>query len=423
MPFHVFLSQSLSLVTGGLDEWKVAKDILAAVLALFTFCIVIQQKRSTRLSNTLLGLGVVYGILHIALWIAHPHIYRPSALLGTLYNNRLWLYGFIGLGAALLTRQKQFNQTALMKVVLGVSTIVAALGVAQYFLPHTLLTHFGYGPKRGTVAAFYIDNRPNFPRIMSSLRDPNSLGAYLILPLTLLTSLMFRAVNDKQRALLMMLAGLHLIAIFLTFSRSAWVGAALSVGLLLLWQYSSKIMGLLRRWWPVAASVLLIGMVATYTARNTYVFKSVVSHHTGAPQGVAYDSNGFHWVFAKRGLEGIVRNPFGHGPGTAGLASIQNPAGSFLTENYYIQIGYEVGVLGLLLFLAINVVLYRQLWRRRDSPLSAMLLCSSWAYVLVNMLLHMWSNEAVAAQWWLLAGFVAGLPTSAVGSKKLMHRS
>jgi hypothetical protein len=26
----------------------------------------------------------------------------------------------------------------------------------------------------------------------------------------------------------------------------------------------------------------------------------------------------------------------------------------------------------------------------------------------MNMLFHMWSNEAVAAQWWLLAGLLVG---------------
>jgi len=170
-----------------------------------------------------------------------------------------------------------------------------------------------------------------------------------------------------------------------------------------LWQYKAVLGQLLKRWWPVAASLLVVMTLGLFAARHSYLLKSVVTHNTGKPQ-LAYDSNGFHWVDVKQGLDGIAHNPFGHGPGTAGLASIQNPKGSFLTENYYIQLGYEVGVLGLAVFIAVNVFLYRKLLLLKDRLLMVVLLCSFWAYVATNMLFHMWSNEAVAAQWWLLAG-------------------
>ena len=65
-------------------------------------------------------------------------------------------------------------------------------------------------------------------------------------------------------------------------------------------------------------------------------------------------------------------------------------------------------MLGLLVFVAINVLLYARLARRKDE-IGAVLLATFWAYVLINMLLHMWSVEAVACQWWLLAGLVAGI--------------
>ena len=38
MPFHIFLAQSLSLATGGLDAWKIAKDLLAIIAVLFVIC-------------------------------------------------------------------------------------------------------------------------------------------------------------------------------------------------------------------------------------------------------------------------------------------------------------------------------------------------------------------------------------------------
>ncbi|HSX36478.1 MAG TPA: O-antigen ligase family protein [Patescibacteria group bacterium] len=407
MPLHVFLAQSLSLLTGGLSAWKIAKDLLAAAVTLFAVCLVMRNRKGSKLLNITLVLTAIYIALHFILWAFYPTIYRPSAELGIIYNNRLLAYVVLGLCAGLLLDNRdKLRPETLLKVLLGISTLVAALGVVQYFLPHDILTHVGYSVQRGTVPAFYIDSNTEFPRVMSTLRDPNSLGAYLILPLTALTALMLKAWTNKRRlSQLVGLSAIHWAALFLTFARSAWLAALLSVGLVVFWQYRAVIARTTKRYWPVLVVALAIIGVGAFAFRNSFIAKSVVTHSTGVPKA-AHDSNGFHLAFAERGLEGIVRNPFGHGPGTAGLASIQNPHGSFLTENYYIQIGYEVGVLGLLVFIAINVVLYRALWQRRELVMAQVLLASFWGYVVCNMLLQMWSNEAVAAQWWITTGLV-----------------
>jgi hypothetical protein len=415
MPLHVFLAQSLSLLTGGLEIWKLFKDLVVFASAMFTICLVLKYKnRGATGVNLLIALSFAYLGVHLLLWALNPDVYKESALLGITYNCRLFAFLVIGMGAALLWERRATNYTLLFKVVLGISTFVAAFGLIQYFLPSDFMAHFGYSTDRGVLPAFFIDNRPDFPRIMSTLRDPNSLGAYLILPITLFVGLIPRVASQRRRLLLIAAFIVHLAALFLTFSRGAWIAALLAAMVMLVWQYAELAKRFIKRWWPVMAAVFVIGLSGIYVARDTYAFKSVVTHRTGAPQGAEYDSNGFHWVFAKRGLDGIVRNPFGHGPGTAGLASIQNPAGSFLTENYYIQIGYEIGVIGLALFLSITVLVYIKLWARRTTLLAGALLASFWGYVVMNMLFHTWSNEAVAAQWWLLAGLSLGAAVPAV---------
>jgi hypothetical protein len=50
------------------------------------------------------------------------------------------------------------------------------------------------------------------------------------------------------------------------------------------------------------------------------------------------------------------------------------------------------------------------------------LLASFWAYVLTNMLLHSWANEAVAVQWWLLAGMAIAYPVAAQHKKTVSKR-
>jgi len=403
MPFHVFIAQSASLATGGLEAWKIGKDVFLAVLTVFTICLVLWKKRAGRAFAVLVTVTAVYALLHLVEWWLHPHIYDRSAVIGTIYNVRVLCFAVLGYGAALLTPYK-FAFRSITKVVIAVSTVVVLLGLLQYVLPKDILTHFGYSLDRGVRPNFFIDDNPAFPRIMATLRDPNSLAAYLLLPLALLaTRLMhIRDYGRRRQILLVGLFAAHAVALYLTFARSAWLGAAVMFGVIVWWQFSSQFVHIFRRWWPVCIVLILLAGAALFTQRHNAALDGILTHSTSAQVG-QYDSNEYHWLYVKRGIEGIWHNPLGHGPGTAGLASIQDPHGGLLTENYYVQIGYELGVAGLALFIGVQAWLYMQVMRRRNEW-KMPLLAAFWAYVVMNMLLHTWSNEAVAAQWWLVAG-------------------
>jgi O-antigen ligase len=416
MPFHIFLSQSLSLLTGGLDVWKLAKDAVVALVTLFVICMILVQGKVNRTFIALVSTTTLYGLLHLLVWAIHPDIYRQSAILGTILNVRVLCFAIIGYGAIRLYTNA-ISVDKLLKIVVWLGFAVAALGVIQYFLPRDILTHVGYSLERGVRPAFYIDGAEGFPRIMSTLREPNALGAYLIVPATIAALWTAQAPSPRQRFQWLGVFGVMAIATLLTFSRSAWIGLLLSVGLVLVWNYRHIAQRLVRRFGLLACAFLLLVGGGLYTQRHTDFVKSYVIHSSANSQDI--DSNSYHVIFLKRGLEGIVQQPFGHGPGTAGLASIQNPAGSFLTENYYVQIGYEVGIIGLALFVLVQVWLCIRLWARRNTVLGGALLASFAAYVVINMLLHIWSNEAVACQWWLLAGMALALPP--VSSPKRMN--
>lgn len=400
MPFHIFLAQSLSLATGGLEVWKIAKDGIAILLCLFVICSVFVAGRATKTFKIIVGLLLAYGAFHGLLWLVNPDIYTKSALLGSVHNVRLPGFLVIGYGAALLL-PRPIDWRPVIRLVLIASTIVSLLGIAQFFLPKDILTHVGYGLDRGARAAFFIDDKEGLPRIMSTLREPNALGAFLLVPATLL---MWLALELREKRTKLLAAGAlaaHVIAIGLTFSRSAWGGLLLAAMLVAVWRYGARIVTFAKRYWLILLAVLLIGGIGAYALKDHPLVDSYITHGS---EDADLDSNDYHWLFFKQGVEGIIDTPFGHGPGTAGLASIQNPDGSFLTENYYVQVGYEIGVLGLLVFIGLNVFVYVQLWHRRQQTLVKALLITFWAYVGINMFLHIWSNEAVACQWWLLAG-------------------
>ncbi len=402
MPFHIFLSQWLSVFTGGLTTWKIGKDVFTIFLTLI--CILMVW-RSGKFKNTpyikIIGLSFLYGLFHVFTYLFNRHTTLSVAILGTVYNNRLLWFLIIGMSAALLF-PKEIYTSKVLKLAVCISTIVCLIGIAQYFLPKDILTHFGYSIARGVKPNFYIDDKLDFPRIMSTLRDPNSLGAYLILPITLLTYVLIKN-RDKQKYMFVIgLLAIHVLALFLTFSRSAWAASLISVVIIVAATYKTLVLSSLRRFWiPLGlALILLIGLVVIY--RHNYVIQNVIVHSDKSTKA-KYDSNGYHIEFVKEGLIGIKNKPLGHGPGTAGIVSIQNKNGGLLTENYYVQIGYEIGVIGLLLFIYINVYLYTRLMNTHDYY-SVIILSAFWGYLFMNMLLHTWSNEAVAAQWWILAG-------------------
>jgi hypothetical protein len=330
MPFHVFLSQWLSTFTGGLSVWKVAKDIIAALILLVTLILVYQQRKATRAFNLFLALATAYFALHLVTWLINPDIYRSTALLGTLYNNRLLGYLLIGMGAVLLAREKT-DENKLTKLVIGISTAVCLLGLLQYFLPKDLMTHFGYSVARGVKPVFFIDDKPDLPRVMSTLRDPNSLGGYLALPIVLLVYKLLRG-RRQNRMLVGGLLTLHVLILLLTFSRSALLAVAISVfGLIVIMQYQ-WLVAMIKRFWPVLLLGLFLLIGGAYIARDQYFVQHVI-FHSDESTTAQLDSNGLHVDFAKKGIQGIASQPLGHGPGTAGIVSIQNPKGSFLTEN------------------------------------------------------------------------------------------
>lgn len=404
MPFSLFMSRWLSTYTGGLGIWDAAKDI--ATLVLLVVALIVARGQGLFKDKTAQGLFLIvtiYGLLHLAFIVldASDQDFR-SWTVATLYNCRFLAYAFIAAVAGF--ELKKIPLRTIIKIVVIASTITCLIAFIQYLAPSNLMTHFGYSIERGAKPSFFIDDKPDLPRVMSTVRDPNSYGAYLILPLSLLWALILKKSGSLK--LLIPLLLVHGLALLLTFSRGAWLGAAISGLLVTGYLYKNEITSLIKKYYIILAVLSLCVISAGFVLRNSYVFKNVIFHSDEST--VMDDPNELRVQLQNKAVQEIADDPEGHGPGTAGLVSIGNPKGTFLTENYYLQIGYEIGVLGLALFISILVLVYRSLTKDADSGLRAVLVGSFWAYGFISLLIHLWSNEAVAAQWWLLAGLVAG---------------
>lgn len=401
MPFHIFLSQWLSTTTGGLDVWKVGKDVFTAGLVSVLVCTVLITRKHTRLFIGLVAIAVIYLVLHLALLVATNQP-TDTGLLATTYNNRLIWYVLIGYSLALLlprvARPRNFA-----KLLVILSTIVCVIALLQWVLPKDVMTHFGYSVERGVKPNFFIDDKPDLPRVFSTLRDPNSLGAFLILPVVFLVESLTRYWKTNRRMLLGGLLLLHGLILFLTFSRSAWGGVILAIFSLFVLKYGGLVRQHAQRLVLPGLAILVVLAGFIFVMRDQYVIQNVVFHSDENTRMT--DSNNLHAIQIKKGLDGIANNPEGNGPGTAGLVSTKLPNG-LITENYYVQIGYEVGLFGLAIFLGFLAIVVLNLWRNRKDVVTMCVLAAFVGLSAVNMLLHTWSNEAVAVSWFVLAGMV-----------------
>ena len=125
--------------------------------------------------------------------------------------------------------------------------------------------------------------------------------------------------------------------------------------------------------------------------------------HTTSDQG--------HFVAISKGLEDIITHPLGSGVGSAGPGSIYNISGAKISENYFIQIGQETGLIGLAMFVYINILIGYKLCVGRSDLLSLCLVVSLVGLTIVNMLSHAWTDVTISYIWWGLAGIAMIRPS------------
>lgn len=405
MPLHVFLSQSLSLITGGLEVWGFAKDVVIC-LAVPPLLLVAYKQGSlkNKYFRTVFIMGAFYVLLHVLFLIFKKNADTTTVIMGSAYNARLLAYLLLGYVVANSKEGERYARSVL-KVLLITCTVVAIFGVFQYFLPKDMLSHVGYSLQRGVKAMFFIDDKPDFPRVMSTILDPNSLGAFLAFPIVYSSYFLF-AKKGKQSwkvlsdEWLMLLLTASVVCLIFTFSRSGEITAIVSIITLVFIVAESK-KAHARKYLPYALVCFVVVASLLVVSKNTYIVQNVLLHSDKATK--QEDPNQLRVSLSKIVVNRIKQRPIGYGPGTAGIVSISNPKGTQLTENYYLQIAYEVGVLGLAVFVGIYTVILKRLYTIH-SDLSLIVFCSGVGIAVFSLLNHSWSNEALALQWWLLAG-------------------
>lgn len=399
LPFHAFGTTWASTVFDNralLQSWK---EIVILGLCLYTLFWTIRDRALGKflLENPLNKLILLYAALHLTISL----ILRPELLanLHGLKINLEFLALFICAQAIVWRARPSHADRTIADIIIIGGVVVALFGLAQaLLLPKDFLLSFGYGP--GTINPYLpIGEDSQLFRVISSLGGPNQLGQYLILPLACVLYKSFRTKNYSWLGLSLPILG----CMYFTYSRSAWVGAALAL----------VVIGVYCFGWRKMSAAVGIGLLALAAISVIYVNKvqkgsslSYVIFHGSSPTDSI--SNNDHIKAIASASRQVISQPFGNGTGTAGPASyyLKAEKGS-ISENYYLQVALEVGVMGLLLFVVIVVATGLALMRIPASNNLAIPLLSAlvgWSFI--NLLLHGWADSTASLVWWGSAGAI-----------------
>jgi O-antigen ligase len=190
-----------------------------------------------------------------------------------------------------------------------------------------------------------------------------------------------------------------------SFSRSAWLGLVVAIiaSVLLLGNKLIRV---------VTVAVVSIGVVALFVSssmlpqylQDTKLQYFLLHGRYNQSQQIEGSDVGRNSA-QQKAIATIASEPWGHGLGTAGPASFR-AAQPFITESWYLQIGLELGVLGVGLFLAFFVTNGFML-ARLTSPLSLALASSIVGLLVTNLFLHAWADSTLGIMLFVLMGLLA----------------
>jgi hypothetical protein len=349
-----------------------------------------------RLTQLILLFSVIATILGIVGY--YQKRVNLSALgAGAIIDLRLFL---IFLFSLVITQYSSFFKKYWKQILIYPALAVIAFGLAQLFLPIDFLRHFGYGPN--TIPAFETVNQQlGLHRIQSTLRGANPFGTYLILIIPI-----FIFFSTKHRIARTVSSLISLAALFFSYSRSAYIGLVITLGIIFYYlKFENNVFYIKYRrtiyYLVFGVTVLAIASLLAFRSNSTF---DNIFFHTNKHSLATNSSNSVRLSDLKTNAQNMIDHPLGQGLGVAGPASVHNNRPAMIAENFYIQIGQETGILGLIIFLSINIIIGYRLFSNRRDRLSLFLLASLVGISAVNMVSHAWADDTLSLIWWAFAG-------------------
>lgn len=402
LPFWGFFSTWLGTSIGPLLVWKALLDgvVMAASLMVLFVAVTLTRERDV-FRHTPIVMAVSFSIFSLALTIIlEPDITRGDVA-GILFGLRYVLI-FVALYIVGYTNILGLSWREIARKVVGVVTLfLVVFGILQVtVLPASFLERFGYNKETTITPMLVIDENPDHKRAFATTRGPNDYAALLIIPLGLAVARVF---SGRQNTALIIMSS---IGIFLSGSRSAWLGAiAVAVTKIILYVLQHRRIRKQYVLWSTAAILVSAGIIVAAT--TVPALRLIVFHSSPEDTHLTEGSTDDHHEAIVNGVDRVVDDPLGCGLGCSGPASRYGEEVR-ISENYYLQVAEEVGIMGAVIWMSlVGSIMYLLYIARRD-PWALGLLLSGFGLTVVAMLLHVWADAAVSCIWWGFAGLVLG---------------
>lgn len=392
MPFHALISTfigSLGINKLLVQSWK---EVLVVVMSL---CWAVYQLTKKRLTIKADSVNILF-LLIIFLSVIVTLLIRPNSeavLFGVKTNLVALTLFFI---AQVPIASNSLLKKNLQWIVILPAVIVSTFAIFQAFLiPPELLEKIGYSVETINPRQI-IDGSINFYRSFSSLGGPNQLGAYLLLPLAF--SLVY---GIRQKNWLAILSSLPILAgIILSFSRSAWIGAVITffLSIFILIPKKQKIYFLV---FSLVLGSIIGALVLSQIGTNERLQNVLL--HGRVFEGRIEGSDQQRIDSIANTASEIVARPLGHGLGSAGPASFRADK-PVIPENWFLQIAYEIGIIGLLLYIFAFAALLGDFIRNRSNPLAASLFSATVGILVINVFLQAWADSTLVLCMFALYG-------------------
>ena len=289
------------------------------------------------------------------------------------------------------------------------AVIQGGFAIWQFFTLYAPMTKWlGLSEHLPTVAGSIIVQTASerWLRAYGSLPHPNILGGFLVIALLFVVLLAFRAKTRIHRALIAVSLVVITPALFLSFSRSAWIAAIVTFILLGVWVFKRRDNIPVQTFGQIITIIIIICAILT-----SLLTEPTLTRILGSEQH-ELDSLQLRLDYQRQAWQLITANPFGGvGVGNYTVAVdrfIDSNLPGYLYQpvhNIYLLVASEIGAIGFLFFVGALCLLILELLRRVSTLDEVIIFLTLPAILIIGSVDHYWwSLEFGVLVFWLFLG-------------------
>ncbi len=357
--FLPVIGELYRLPFGGENGILVSDIAAGAVVAVWAFE-KITKRKPVEPNVFVKPLAIFFGIALFSLVFSLTFLKLNEVLAGSLYLFRFAEYIMLGIITVDIVRTRKDAQK-LLTTIIAVACIIAVAGFVQ----------LAVYPDLGKLEEYGWD--PHINRLVSTWLDPNFIAGYLSFIIAIVTAVTLYTKNIVKKTGLAIIILVLAAALFLTYSRSGYVAAAASLG----------IIGMLKSRKLLVAGIIIFIVALNFLPRAqervddlVHSIQSFVFRGSENPDPTArlriVSWNQTLELIAKRPLLGSGYNTLKYVKYNEGFVedpSVHSASGS---DSSLLTILATTGILGLLPFLLLHwniLKLSWQNWRNKTIPL------------------------------------------------------